>query len=227
MPNFTHMTRISNYDQFPISVKKVYTDVDGQLINKASLPSGLQVEVPFYLFGKMDKDGAYKIANKTAPPQGDWLFFYFGVGGSYDFQYFTGLQTVRADIMPGDYVFIYTDNLDTPSYFCYIIISSGDRSYASINDNIYNENLIIRTIVYATTNIAQYSESMDVVKLSRSGLYRENQFNPTDFRNPDIEQEDIIRMKMDLRLNQYMGINSYILFDTDKINFNVLFKLGQ
>ena len=220
--------RIKNQDTFPVTIKKFYTDVDGVIIDKSTLPPNLQVELPFYLFGKMDKDGSYKIANESTPvKESTWEYFKFVIASTYDFQLFTGLNTIKGQILTGDYVFIYTDSFDTPTYFCYIIITSGQRSYASINDSLYLEGITIDTIVYQSSNVAQYTESMSLIILNRTGLYKDNQFNPIDFRDPYIRQDDIIRMKLQMLLSRYIGINSYILFDTDTINFQIVFSLGE
>lgn len=220
-------------DTFPISVKKFYTDVDGLIIDKSILPVNLQVELPFYLFGKMDSDGAYKIGNESNPPPlNTWILFKIQTYSTFDFLLFTGLNNFQGQLSVGDLVFIYSDSLVNPTYYAYVVITSNQRSYSSILQSLDKWGPNIDTIVYESQNVNQYEQVFDYVVLNRTGLYKTNQFSPIDFRDPYVQQGDIIRMAFnqfgfDMNLNRFIGLYSYILFASDRINFNVVYKLGE
>ena len=53
---------------FYIEVNRYFTDVDGKVIDKNTVPIALQTDYPFWMFGEFDRQGGYKQGNQVSPP---------------------------------------------------------------------------------------------------------------------------------------------------------------
>lgn len=209
-----------------INISRFYTDVDGTVIDKSTVPANLQVSYPFYLFGTFDKNGAYKIGNKIVPPLGAAKYMYSKVVRSqYDFLEFTGLNNVKINFNIGDMVFLYTDDLNAPTYFIWILISCPFQSYASVINNLSNKFLLTDEIFYHSDSFENFNESIFEVLNSPVGTYKVNTLQPLVFASPSYAKSDIfIKIDRLMKLTQYIGWYSYMQYGTDSLSFNFRLK---
>lgn len=209
----------------PIKIKKIYSDVNGAIIAKNILPVALQKKTPVYLLGQFDRNGGYTIGNQILLPE-VWQFLgVFTVGFGVPFLFATGLNTVKNQISIGDIVIVYCDNLDTPTYYQFVIISSDKNSLASITANSQTTqqdgrlfNLYVEEFNYEVDTNSQYNEVFHYVNIDNIGNFEDNQISPFAFRNPYTEQETVITVKTPFKVDQYLGIYFNMLFSCDNIS---------
>src|SRR5690606_41844598 len=75
-----------------IQVKRIYTDVDGVILDKTTVPASLQIDFPVYLWGEFDRLGAFYIANRLQPVNPVVSMLHTGVWGSGANPYFYGFS---------------------------------------------------------------------------------------------------------------------------------------
>lgn len=208
-----------------INVNRYYTDVDGQIIDKSTAPAGLQVSYPFYLFNTFDSFGAFKICNKVVPPLGTAKYMYSHIVRSdYDFLEFSGNNSVKGKFNIGDIVFIYTDDLDAPNYFVFIVVSCPFQSYASILQNIANKHMNAGEIKYFVDNFNNYQESLFEILHSPGGTYKVNTYQPYSYKNPLLANTEFITLNIPVKMTQYWGWSSYMQYSSELISFNFELK---
>jgi hypothetical protein len=211
-----------------ITVSKYYTDTDGIIIDKNTLPNNLQEKIPFYLFGKFDKDSHYPIGRKLLPPLGGVKFYNLYNGSSYDFLIFSGANQIRSRIKGGDMVIVYTDDPINPNYFIWIVVSGNLLPIDSIFNNL-DGTLRTDFINYESIqNRENYGENLQYVTFDKIGNQKTQTINPQGiYLPPSTEQNDILRMDLKIVLNNFFGLYSYILFDTDNLSIALICKTGN
>lgn len=202
---------------FAVSIQKVYTDTDGQIVAKNTIPSWVDKKVPFYLFGGFDKDGSYKIGQVVCPPL-TGFYFQFVLDAQSFFLKYTGLNEVEDLIRSGDIIIVYANHPETPTNFCWVIISAANRAISSITENLNGQHFN-RQFVYESDNANQYFEVLQVVRMDDLGTYSADAIEPHVYKNPYTTLDDLILVDLEFSLNQFLGIYSYILYDSDLINF--------
>lgn len=218
-----------------VSVKRIFTDFSGTVVDKALVPASLQESYPVYLFGEYDRQGGYFVGNRSNPPVSEnykYLFTYvWGVGNPFFFG-FNILSDIQSQILPGDLVSVYTDSLTAPSFFVYIVQHVSKASIASITDNTKTQDrkekygmLNVAGIQYFTDNELQWQQPITTVEYDGIGRYKFDYVNPYQFKTPEIIDQNYIEMPLKFPINQYSGLNTYILFDTDFMQFNIKLKL--
>ncbi len=221
----------------PLKVRRFFTDVDGAIIDKAAAPVNLQTKYPVMMFGGFDLDGGYKTALQTVPPDPNTKYlgtFIYGLNCAYNsITGFSGLNDVKGQIKTGDIVHVFTDDLDNPNYFVWIVLScTTAASFASIISNLktlQNDerigSIFIDTIAFYSNNFEQWYTPLNYMRVDNIGNYNNNPIQPLMFRNPLTEQQGFIVIETEFLLNQYLGINTYIEFDTNEMSFD--FKLTK
>ena len=220
----------------PVTVKKLYTDVDGVVIDKNTIPAAIQKKVPVFLLGDFDKQGGYKIGLQNIAPDASIKYlmsFVNGLGATFaNVVGFTGISTIQQHINPGDIVQVYTDSVLNPSYFIWIIIQNTYASIASIignSESVQNDRRIgpifVHEINYLADNENQLKESLQIVHYSNIGTWNANGIDPLGiYRTPFDVQTGLVRIVVKpFSLDQYLGINTNMLFATDK--FSMDFKI--
>jgi hypothetical protein len=207
----------------PISVTKYYTDVDGAFIDKNTIATNLKTPLPFYLFNYYDYIGGYKIGFSEVPLNPNWKLFQYNVYGTNDFRFFTGLNEVKNWISIGDLVFIYTDDLNLPNVYCWVIISAGNASIASINESM-NENAEIEYILYDVQNESNYRQNLFYVRETFLMQPRVDSINPKIWQSPYNRLSAVIKAEIKYKFSKMFGLYSYIDFVNDTLNFEFKIK---
>lgn len=217
-----------------INVKRIFTDVDGVIVDKATVPASLQVDYPVYLWGEMDRLGSYYLANRLLPPNANTKFltaFVWGSGANPYFFGFSGLANIQSQIQLGDLVTVYTDNITAPNYFIWIVLNASGKSMAAVQQNTVTTQkdgvygmLEVKKIQYFTDNNLQWLENFRVVKSDNLGVPMVNNVSPYIFRNPYIENDRFIEIYWKYPINQFNGILFNYLFSTDEITLNFIFN---
>lgn len=220
-------------DQLPIVVKRIFTDVNGTIIAKNLVPASLQVDYPVYLFGEFDRKGAYLLADKNNPPIPGTFFLstlVVGVGSFPQSVVYTGVANILGQVKPGDIVNIYTDDVQAPNYFVWIIQHCPNKSLASILSNMPNlpsdENygyIRSKSFRFYCSNAEQWNVNIQYIKYNFMGLVKSDNIDPSIYQLPKLPVLDMIEVKWKTNLTQYIGLNTYILFATDSftLNFNI------
>lgn len=221
-------------------IKRVYTDVNGNVIAKGAAPVALQVKYPFFLFSEFDREGGYKQSLNFAPPVEGTYYLTSGVIGSNGFTSasvigFTGFNfSINGHLSVGDIVHVFTDDLNAPNYFVWIIQNAGKLSIASImansktvqKDKVFNR-LWVDSVHYTTSNenVPQWSETINETRLDNLGSPRNDSFVPTIDRGPMNYLNNILILRLQFLVDQFIGYSSYILFSTEEIQF--IFKMKK
>ena len=223
---------------FQITVRRFFTNVDGVVLPKTSglIPNNLKTDYPVYFFMEYDREGGYKILSRVNPVLGgaEYLFSYVD-GVNVPFLQFTGLQTIHRQIKTGDIVLVYVDDSQNPNFYIWIVLSTDTFSIASLVGNSIarlnnrNQGLVyIDSIGYLSDNTFQYEEGIDFVKTNILGEYTSDNVSPNIAKHPNVALPDKVTLPVNWWLNQYTGMATKMLFETDEIaltmNLKVPFK---
>lgn len=219
-------------DRLSIVIERIFTDVNGTILDKNTVPASLQVEYPLYVFNEFDRQGAYYLALKNTPPKPGYEYlcnFIYSVNNPFFFG-FSGVSDIQRKLKPGDLCLLYTDSVLNPTYFIWIVQRTPNRSIGSIMNNLCNlpvepkyGYLHVSEFDYYTENVNQWNQDIQVIHANYLGLIHSNNAAPGIYRLPKTFDNGFVQVKSRFLLNQYIGLNMYILFDTDSMNFN--FKL--
>ncbi len=218
-----------NSDEFnntlPVNISRYYTDVDGAVIAKALAPAALQVNFPVMVLGAYDMDGGYKIGLQARPvAPGVYYLMTYIQGVSLPFPYATGLNTVNAFISNGDIVSVYTDSIDTPNYYIFIVQSlnrPGTAGLGSVIKNLRTSKIKCKTVQLYCTNNAQFSEALKYITANETGVYIQDDVNPLMFKDPRTQyQNGFIDIQTVFEMSHYFGIAFYMLYSTDSVSLN-------
>ena len=221
----------------PVTVKRIFTDVNGTIVDKTTVPLSMQTKYPFYMFGDFDRQGAYRIGNQALPPMpGTFYLMSFTYGVNQPFLFATGLNTVKGQLKLGDIVHIYTDNLETPNYFAWVIIQNNYASIAGIignSESIQDDSRIGQLYVEQynyfqdAPSFGQWNEPLYYVRFDNIGTYKYDMIMPYVFKTPYTEQEGFLRIETKFKIDQYLGIYAYILYESDEIQFDFVLKYNR
>lgn len=225
---------------FTIKVKRYVTDNNGTVIANALVPVALQQSYPFYLFGEMDRQGGYRQGLSILPPPDGTFFlctFINGAGFSTaNIVGFNGLNTVKGNLQTGDVVLVFTDNLQTPNYYIWIVLQST-VAYGSIlsnlktsqSDNRFNR-LIAKNIHYSTSNnnLSQWNQALHFIRTDNLGFIKDDNLTLNPYEGPDNFLVNIVIVPLNedtgVLLDQFIEFASYMLWTTDQIILNFKIK---
>lgn len=227
-----------------IKIKRYFTDTQGRLLIGSFVPVALRVKYPFFLFGDFDRQGGYKQSLKLLPPEPGTVYLMSYVNGngftSANIVGFSGVNELQQNILTGDIVHVFCDDIQAPTYFVWIVQQNTSVSIASIINNSqttqkdnrfgklyvapYAENE--RSVVYTTTNnnVTQWQEPFHITKLNNLGVAHDDQFNPVLYETPFTYLLNVLDMDLTFLVDQFLGLNSYILYTTDMIQLNFKIK---
>jgi len=232
-----HRLPMLRYHSVPITVKRYFTTPDGALIAKNLAPANLQVEYPFWIFGDFDRQGGYCTGLKVQPviPGTQCLMTYIEGAGLTSLQItgFSGFNTVRTRIKTGDIVHVFTDNIDAPSHFVWVVLSSRNGSIASIVSNsesaqidgVFNKLYIDHFQYYTDNQAGQWNKAINFIRSTNIGSFGNNPVQPYIFKNPNTEQEGFIRVECNFNMDQYLTVGTYFLFETEEINLSFSLRI--
>ncbi len=208
-------------DSFTISVTRYYCNSEGKIVPFATLPAVMQTKYPFYLFGKYDFDGGYKVANQIVPPMNGCYYLYtFVKGTAFDYIGFQMGNTVSAMISNGSIVSVYCDNTLNPSWLVYVVVSCPFQSYASILHNV-QRNFKINDILYNADDTSNYNETIYSVIINSIGQFASEQYQPLSFKQVQDEQANFVRMPLSFEPDFLHGLGSYIVLTANILNFQL------
>jgi hypothetical protein len=217
----------------PVLVKKLYTDVDGVVIAKNTIPVAMQKKVPAFLLGEFDRQGGYKIgAQATGLDAGlKYLMSFINGNGAgiHSVVGFSGLATIGNYIATGDIVTVFCDSLINPGYFVWIIVQNNYASIASIIGNTESSQndrrigpIVITEFHIQTDTESQLSQAIKILHYSNIGTWRTNSIDPLGmYRTPMDVQEGLIRIPVKpLFLDQYFGLAFNMLYECDEMHID-------
>lgn len=223
-----------------VTIKRIFTDVNGAILLGGAIPAAMRLAYPFYLLGEFDKTSGYKIGNRITPPPAAAKYLTTFVNGSplttASIIGFNALNNVQNEITIGDLVHVFVDDLSVPNTFVWVIQQNLDVSLAAVVSNTSSADksdkfsrLFVEEILYSTTNNnpAQWSQPISKVRMDSLGSSESDNISAQVFRTPQTSLDNIVKIKGDVarfKIDQYIGIYSYILFTTDqiKIVFNLI-----
>lgn len=221
---------VSNEHTIPIVIKRYYTDVNGTIVNKALVPAALQVKYPIYLFSQFDRNGGYKKSQQVVPPaNGTYFLMTFVQGINSPFLAFTGANNIKGVVGTGDIVIVYTDNLETPNYFIWFVISCNTVSFASILTNTETTQddkrlggLFLDRINYYVSVRNQFDQSLVFSSFDNIGNYRSDSIQPNLFLTPFVEQQGLLTLNTPYKIDQYIGLSFYMVYECDQLTMDFI-----
>jgi hypothetical protein len=220
------------------TIKRYYTDVNGVIQTKASVPAVLQTKYPFFLFGEFDRQGGYKQGLSAVPPMAGTYYVCTGVNGmgwsTFSVLGFGGINDLQGKLLVGDIVHVYTDSLSAPTYFIWVVQSAAVASLASIlanskttqKDDKFNR-LYIEEINFSAlpnTDFIQFKEPITEIRLNNIGLAKTDSINVLGtYETPYTYLRNIIIMPIKFKVDQFIELGSYFVYDSDSIQY--LFKM--
>jgi len=226
-------------DALQIVVERFYTDVNGVILDKTdvAIPDALKTDFPLYVFGEYDRAGSYYLGLKNTPPRVNTFFLQSGVFGvSPNVFGFSGLSDIENRLSPGDLYTIYTDDVNAPNIFVWIVQSCSGKSLASIMQNLPNlpydadyGYLKVDNLQFYTNNFDQWKENLQYIQYDFLGLVQSDGLSPFAYKPSVTINDQFIDIKNKFVLTQYMGINTYLLYTTDTmvLTFMVQHRLNE
>lgn len=216
----------------PVVVNRYYTDVNGTILDKndASIPDALKTKFPVYLFSQFDRNGGFKKSLNILPPvPGTYYLQTFIWGVNTPFLSFTGLNNIRVQLKIGDVVLIYTDDIANPTIFVWFVMTCDSVSFASILTNVETTQndrrigvLYLKEVNYYVTTRAQFDQGIFISNFDNIGNYRTDSIQPSIFLNPFVEQQGFLTISTEFRIDQYIGMATYFIFDVDSIQMDFI-----
>jgi hypothetical protein len=217
-----------------VNVKRFYTDVNGTVIDKndPAVPLLCKTFFPFWMFGQFDAWGGYKIGNRIIAPDLNTPYVgTFIVGKDIPFLFATGLNDISDRLLIGDIVHIYTDNLNAPSVYVWIVQNCGAVSLASVyaNSNASEREKIKieRCNFFAYINGSpnfQFAKAVHLTKIDVVGSYTDDSFDPLGYDQVDNKQDNFVVLPINFEVDQYKLVSSAIAFEVDALQFSFIIK---
>lgn len=206
------------------TITKYYTDANGDIIDKNTLPASFQIKLPFYLFGQFDRQSHFATSRKVVPTIAPWIFYNFYVSNSYDFLLITGANGIRSRIGTSDLVFAYTDNVTNPTYFCWVVISGTTQNIASIFDDCDNSLKAQHLLLDYTGNTSNFVEDIFFIVQDKMSDYKTQSFTPEQFVRPQQDNPNQSLIGLTFRNSKYLSLASYIEFESDLLSWTIPFQ---
>lgn len=217
-----------------INIKRYFTDVDGLIVAKGTVPAALQKNYPVYLLGNFDRVGAYNIGQKTIPQPVGVPFLCTYVQGynvpSFLFNpgFYNDPASVNQVLKFGDIVTVYTDNLNNPSNYIFIVQTCDYGSLASIISNTQTQQqdgvigrLNVKNIAYQVDNDNQLNQVWQMVSLDNLGQFKQMPLSPIIYKQPLYKLSDFITLPVSFLMSQFTAINFLMTFTSDSVNVNL------
>lgn len=216
----------------PVTIDRYYTDVNGSIVDKndAGIPAALKTKFPIYLFSQFDRNGGFKKSLQIVAPIPNTYFLQTFIWGiNTPFLSFTGLNTIRTKLKVGDVVLIYTDDIANPTYFVWFVMTCDSVSFASILTNVETTQndrrlgvLFLKEINYYVTARAQFEQALIISNFDNIGNYRSDAVQPSMFLSPFVDQVGFLTITTEFRIDQYIGMATYFLFEVDQIQMDFI-----
>lgn len=221
----------------PLLVRRYFTDTNGTVVAKGTVPVALQVRYPVFFLGDFDRQGSFRTGLKVVPPIAGTEFvqvFTNGngatpsdvIGGPNPF------STIQTVLNPGDIVMVYTDSLTAPNYYIWVAIQGTYNSMASVIGNTMSSQqdgrlgpLNVDYInLYIDNTTLQIYEPLHFTRLFNTGTFRDDSVNPSMFKTPFNRLRNLVTLSTTFEIDQYIGINFYMGFDVDTVQMDLILK---
>lgn len=222
-----------------LSAKRYFTDVNGTVLSKADaglVAAGMATAYPLFLLGEFDRQGGYKTGLATlqpvqvpgtTPPVIFTTFVNGATGTSNNVVTpLSPFNTIQALLKQGDIVVVYTDNVQTPTYFCFMVVSNPYAAMSSIMANLVSSQADRRLGPLWCYEInwyapaAQWEKPLNFITSDNLGTWRNNPVQPYIFDTIYNALPDFITVKTSFVLDQFMLIALMYDLATDNMTFN-------
>lgn len=203
---------------FTLTVRRFYTNTNAEIIDKNLVPDNLKTKFPVFLFGNFDKDGNYWIGQKNLPTFNRIQYYFTDTyKGYFDQLSFSGFNDLQDKLTTGDVLQVYTDNIEAPNYFIWIVISGERRAYSSILSHPGNQRVF--NMKYFSDNELQYNENLTFLKMDEIGNYNLDYINPLAFKTTQYGIDNFIQIPKRFSITNYLGLYFYMRFEVDLNTF--------
>jgi len=211
---------------FNLKVRRWVTDVQGLIVNKNTLPQALQVKFPFFMFGKNDMKGGYRTSLSVCPPLNGWQFLTAFINNApfstFNITGFQGLSSIQNQILQGDIVQVFTDNIIAPNYFVWMVQTNLSGAMGSLLESKQKFN--INYWNYIVDNADQWSEIIFPTNTDGVGLRKSDGFNPLQHRTMDVFLPNILKLTWPFTVENDLALATYMQFACDSIDFAFTFN---
>lgn len=239
----THNRRIAINNPYtkkhsiPVTIRRYFTDVNGTIISKNTVPLALQCEYPFFVFGEFDRQGGYSASLKALGPNPNTHYLLsFVQGNGFMTQFivglFSGANTIKDNVFTGDIVHVFTDDTQNPNYFIWLVQNFSQGAIGSVVSNSDSGQkdgrmgpLYLESFKYHADNVRQFDYPFVFTRFTNISTYKYDQVQPLMYKDPYIQQAELLDIMVEFNLDQYMSVGQYFLFDTDVITMN--FKIFE
>jgi hypothetical protein len=205
---------------FTVQVRRYWTDNLGNIIADPYS----NTKFPFFLFSRFDMQSGYKQGNSILAPTNGMKFFqqYNPYNG---FDYYRAIAFPVTNLfLPGDFILVFVDNPQTPTYYSFIIIRAVAQGYASLLESIENDVDVIE-ILYHSDNVNQYNEPLYMFNSNKIGLFKTNTIFPLASKTISTVLTDFIRVPLQFSINHLLGLYSIIDHNTNILDFNFIINI--
>ncbi len=219
-----------------ITINRFHTDINGTIISKTDpvvTGAGMNVEFPIWMFGQFDRNGGYRVGNQVTPPTklstglGDVQYLgTFIQGLDLPFLFATGLNNIKAKMNLGDIAHVFTDSLDIPSVYAFVIQAGKSASLASIMSNAIaseHEKIYVKGLNYFFASEAniQYIRNMNVTRIDHVGAYENT---PTNILGSiqTFDKQAFVYFPIQFKVDQYNLLSTYIPLEIDNLQFSFI-----
>lgn len=214
-----------------LNIKRFTTDSNGIILNDAAIPVSEKKPFPFHLFGNFDMSGGYNIADSSMQKiHNTILFTYYVSGIGTPLFFFNPVANINGQIRKGDVVFVYVDDLNAPTTFTFVIVTSIVGSYASLvsQSNIsqidaagYWGIFKIFDVKYTWYNDAQLREPIYLFKAKFNSAFKYDVIDPAGFYYPEQKTRVLTaRIPLNIVMNQYIGISAFLAYENPLLNLS-------
>lgn len=226
----------------PVNVARIFTTVDGTIITKTNpvvIAAKMDVSYPVFLLSQFDREGGYSIGQKVVPPLGGAKYLMtfvngYGLTTNQICTPYSPFNTIQSQLKIGDIVQVYTDNLQSPNCFCFIVLTSTTQPMSSILANMSTrqvDNRIMKlyceNVLFKADFALQLSEPWHYVNIDNLGTYKDNQITYNMFYDPFNVLPDVLKITTEFTMNQYLGVYLYMVLGVDIMSFNFNLKMIQ
>ena len=215
---------------FNLSVYGLYFTVNGGVYTKitpATLNAALQNDLPFFLFGLLDKASGYRKLKGQYPINSNWTYgipFIYGAEAptiAIDID-----ATVEAELRDGDMVIPFTSALPGAgtTTLGLRVIRCKETGFGSVLEALVQDWFRLNQIRYNipdNSQIDQFAEEIGVFGLSLFGKFGSDSLNPNTFKDPDQQQGNIIDIPFGKVVTKNTALAGYLLYTTEQIDLSM------
>ncbi len=222
---------LNNQGSLNLNIRRYFTDVDGDVLDKTNpaIPAAMLTAYPVFMLGNFDRTGGYNRGFQTVNFTKNVFFLMTYVQGVNEpFLWNSGFNTIQNRLNKGDIVCVFTDSLDAPSTFCFIVQSNDMGGLASIISNTQTQQedgtigrMQVDDVSYQVDNESQLQQIWQVLTIDNLGQFKQHPFNPNRVKNPYLYKlNDFLSLGLRFVLSQYISINFLMNIESDLININ-------